>query len=113
MEEPMKTRTKMGVALAALLAVPALAFAHPGFGKGDPARRAERHAAMLERFDANGDGQLDDAERQVAHETRAKERFAQLDTNKDGFLSFEEFKAGRNMRGPRGGGPPAAPPAQK
>ena len=63
-----------------------------GGGEGRP-ERAEMRAKMLEKFDANKDGKLDDGERQVMHAERADERFSQLDTNKDGVLSKAEFAA--------------------
>lgn len=119
MENPMKKHSKkIGAALAAVLAIPAVAFAFgggPGHeGKGDPAKRAERRAAMIAQFDTNGDGQLDDAERAAAHEAMAKKRFEAMDTNKDGVLSLDEFKAGRRMhRGFRHGGAPPADAPQK
>ncbi|MBO9623027.1 MAG: hypothetical protein J7500_09985 [Sphingomonas sp.] len=100
--------------------------AHPGrdgrhrrFGGQDG---GERHAKMLERFDADKDGKLSDVERQAAREAfraqfgerkgghgdmRAKllERF---DTDKDGKLSDAERQAARQarqaMRGGEGGG---------
>lgn len=63
------------------------------------------HAKMLERFDANKDGKLDDAERATARETMSKEMRARLekspeflakaDTNKDGQISDEEWAAAR------------------
>jgi hypothetical protein len=81
-------------ALAAALLVPSLAAANPD-QRGD--RRAERRAKILERFDANRDGQLDPREKRQAKtamrvqrmERRAKrlqrliERF---DRNRDGNL---------------------------
>jgi Ca2+-binding EF-hand superfamily protein len=100
MEAVMNKKTKIGAVLAAVLAVPALAFAFggPGHeGKGDPAKREARRAEMLQKYDANGDGALDENERNAAFEARAKERFAKLDSNGDGALSFDEFKAGKKM----------------
>ncbi|TMQ06975.1 MAG: hypothetical protein E6J91_36660 [Deltaproteobacteria bacterium] len=47
------------------------------------ARRAEHRQAMLSRFDKNGDGKLDDA----------------MDSNGDGKLSLDEFKAGAGKAG--------------
>jgi len=88
------------------------------------AKRAERHKQMLARFDANGDGTLDAAERAqmkaaLAAERDAKltERFQAMDKNGDGQLSLDEFKAGaraahhrHGRRGPgfrhRAGGTP-------
>jgi hypothetical protein len=58
-------------------------------------RHAEREQAMLEKYDANDDGKLDDAERAEAREDRLVERFTEMDTDGDGVLSFDEFKAGK------------------
>lgn len=74
--------------------------------KDQSAQRSEMHEArkarMLEKFDTNKDGTLDDTERAAAKEARATEMFQKLDTNKDGKLSFDEFKAGRDHHA-RGG----------
>lgn len=69
------------------------------------AMRAERQRLRAERmakFDANKDGKLDEGERQALHAEHAAERFKALDTNGNGTLSLEEFKAGAPGR--RGGG---------
>jgi Ca2+-binding EF-hand superfamily protein len=112
-----KKRMFLGIGLAAALAVPAVAVAWPD-GEG-------RRAKMMEKFDANGDGAIDDAEREAMKQARqarraemlakydadkdgtlsdaehakmrldhATQRFQALDVNKDGALSFDEFKAG-------------------
>jgi Ca2+-binding EF-hand superfamily protein len=57
------------------------------------AKRAERHQEMLAQFDTNKDGKLDDAERAAMRDARATERFKAMDTNGDGKLSLDEFKA--------------------
>lgn len=68
------------------------------------AKRAERKAARVARFDADKDGALSPAERAAMKEQVAKDRFAKLDTNGDGKLSLEEFKAGQAFgHGRRGG----------
>ena len=76
-----------------------------GDGKLDDAERKAMHEAMrarraemIARFDTNKDGKLDDAERKVMHDTLAGERFKKLDTNGDGVLSLDEFKAGVGHR---------------
>lgn len=61
--------------------------------------RAERKKAMLEKFDRNNDGTLDGAEQSALKDERATKRFDTLDTNGDGMLSLEEFKAGKRGRG--------------
>lgn len=69
--------------------------------------RSERHAKMLEKFDADKDGKLEPAERAVMRDELAAKAFARLDKNGDGKLSLDEFKAGRmhhHKRLHRGGG---------
>ena len=53
----------------------------------------------LAKFDTNKDGKLDEAERKALREEHAAERFKALDTNGNGTLSLEEFKAGMAERG--------------
>lgn len=60
--------------------------------------RESRFQEKLAKYDANKDGKLDDAERAVAREEHAKARFEKLDTNNDGMLSIDEFKAGAKDR---------------
>jgi hypothetical protein len=59
------------------------------------ALHAQRRAEMLAKFDTNKNGKLDDGERTAMRETRAVQRFTQLDKNGDGKLTVDEFKAGR------------------
>jgi hypothetical protein len=60
---------------------------------------AAKRAARVARFDADKDGSLSPAERAAMKEQLASERFAKLDTNGDGKLSLEEFKAGQGHHG--------------
>lgn len=63
-----------------------------GKGKGRPSRE-EMQKKMLEKFDADGDGKLNEAERKKAHaamKKRGAERFAKADKNSDGKLSKDE-----------------------
>ena len=90
------------------------------------AKHAEKHAEMLEKFDANGDGTIDEAEREAAmlakfaeidtdgsgalsqeevtaHQyakmvERSEEHFAKADANSDGVISVEEFETARHDR---------------
>ena len=62
------------------------------------AEHEKRRAETLQKFDANRDGKLDDAERTRAREERTRERFTELDTNKDGALSLSEFQAGKQEK---------------
>lgn len=66
------------------------------------ARRAERRQEMLEKFDADHDGELSDAERAAVHQSRVVELVARVDTDGDGKLSAAEVEA-MPMRGRRGG----------
>jgi hypothetical protein len=84
-----------GVAFAAAgIGLAGIALAHPGGGRG-------RGPRMMERFDANGDGQLDDAERQAmraARDARRAEMRQKLDTNRDGTVDEAERTAFRQAR---------------
>jgi Ca2+-binding EF-hand superfamily protein len=72
---------------------------------------AGRHAAgKARRFDENGDGKVERQELRTA----AANQFAQLDKNKDGSLTSDEFRAqrhGKHRRGPGNGADPASSPA--
>ncbi len=57
----------------------------PGCGRGGPGR------ALLEAMDQNGDGKLTRGEADKA----AAERFAKMDKNRDGSVTQEEFRVGR------------------
>lgn len=60
-----------------------------------------RRAEMIKKFDANGDGQLDETEKQALKaERQAKraERLAKYDTNKDGKLDDAERQQLRKDR---------------
>ncbi|MFK5921915.1 MAG: hypothetical protein QM496_07030 [Verrucomicrobiota bacterium] len=66
-----------------------------GDGKGKP-KHAEMRKKMLEKFDADGDGKLNEAERAKAKATmqkRGAEKFAKADKNGDGKLSKDEVPA--------------------
>lgn len=83
-----RTTLIAGVALVAVAATSVIATAHDRGGKfGGP-------EAMIEKFDANGDGAITKAEIQEA----AAARFAQADTNGDGVLSAEEMTAAAQAR---------------
>lgn len=97
----MKTSTLIIIAAAIGLS----GAAHAQNGKGE---RGERKLPpeILEKFDKNGDGKLDEEERKAAREAmaemranREKEMLAKYDKNGDGKLDGEERKIMReNMR---------------
>jgi Ca2+-binding EF-hand superfamily protein len=59
----------------------------------------------IEKFDKNGDGKLDEAERKAAGEARKKMLLEKFDKNKDGKLCAEERKAVAEAMKKRRGGP--------
>ncbi|MGE0548302.1 MAG: EF-hand domain-containing protein [Kofleriaceae bacterium] len=61
------------------------------------AKHAARKQQMLDTYDANRDGSLDGAERTAMQDDRAAKRFAKLDANGDGRVTFEEFKAAKRF----------------
>lgn len=63
--------------------------------------KAELTAALEARFaklDANHDGKIDQADRDILRQQRLDERFAAMDTNKDGQISKAEFMAAHQGR---------------
>lgn len=67
------------------------------------AKRAARRQAMLDKYDTNQDGKLEPAERAAMRDDLLTRRFQKMDTNGDGKLSLDEFKAGATMQGHRHG----------
>ncbi len=78
------------ILLSGLIAVPALGGDEPKGDKGN----GEHRQKVLDKFDTNQDGKLDQDERaavRAACQAKLGERFAKLDTNSDGSLSRDEF----------------------
>jgi Ca2+-binding EF-hand superfamily protein len=108
----MKRFALAGVALAALVAVPALALQQHAISINQPMTRAAVQAMIQTHFaqaDVNGDGFVTKtefdariaahkAQREAKRDERQADRFAALDTNKDGSISKAEFEAGHDAR---------------
>ena len=62
--------------------------------KGPHGKKGERHAQMLEQFDTNGDGNLDESEREAARLAK----FAEIDTDGSGSLTEDEMIAHRTAK---------------
>ena len=61
--------------------------------RGERVGRGRRGGRMMERFDQNADGQLDDAERTAMMQERAGRMIERNDTDGDGALSRAELEA--------------------
>jgi hypothetical protein len=108
----MLTKVKVALALCGSLLVGGvgLAAAQGSKADADPVKaqawkekRAEMKQKMLEKYDTNKDGKLDQAERAIMINERAEIQFKKLDKDGDGKLSLEEFKLGRMEHQARGG----------
>lgn len=94
------------ICLLAGLLVPAALLAQPGEGPGagpGPKRQGPPPKRMLERFDADGDGMLSEAERETArkeHQARKAEMLKDYDADGDGTLSKQERAKVREELGP-------------
>ena len=96
----MLTKMKVALALCGSLLVGGVGLAAAqGFSGGDG------KAAVLQKYDANGDGKLDDAERaqlrtemKAKHEAKKAEMLAKFDINKDGKLDKTERAVMKNER---------------
>lgn len=102
---------KLLVLSAAVLVFQALpAMAEDGHGKGD------RGAKMFEKLDTDKDGVISEAE----FLTKSKERFAEMDADKNGSVTPEEAKAAhekmrekwKEHKAKKDGDAPPAPPAE-
>lgn len=93
----MLTKMKIALVIAGSLVTGVAAAQGP-----QPTMKHQRKAEMLQKYDANRDGSLDDKERTAMHEERTLVRFKKLDTDGNGVLSLAEFKAGKqHMKGKR------------
>jgi Ca2+-binding EF-hand superfamily protein len=91
----MKKRFFYSLTLALALTVPSLALAEGSEKKGQMKQR------LLEKFDTNKDGTLDETEREAARafqKERKEKMLEKFDTNKDGKLDEAERKAAREAR---------------
>lgn len=95
-ENPMLTKHKLALLIAAPLVTGATTYA---LAQGDAPTRKD----VIQKFDKNGDGRLDDAERaerkaafEVKRAERHQQRLATYDTNQDGTLDGAERKAMRD-----------------
>jgi hypothetical protein len=94
----MLTKLKLAMLVAAPLVAGATTYA---IAQGDAPARKD----LIAKFDKNGDGKLDDAERAQAKAAfeakraeRRKEVLARYDTNQDGTLDLAEKKAMRDAK---------------
>ena len=94
----MTTKSFLLTSLFALGSI-TLAQAKPGEGKGKrPHLSEEKKAELIQKFDADGDGELNEEERGNAREAMKAEMLAKYDTDGDGELSKEEKTAAFKAR---------------
>ncbi|MFC5050196.1 EF-hand domain-containing protein [Rubritalea spongiae] len=96
----MKTNTKTNTLILAIaaLSLPSLSFAKDHGKKGKHCEKIREH--ILEKFDADGDGELSEEEREAAKAAmkERKEAFiAKYDTDGDGELSEDEKQAAKDL----------------
>ena len=90
----MKRSLITAFAAAGLIGLGAGTFAVAEHGKGPHGKRAQMHAHMLETFDTNGDGKIDETEREAARLAH----FAEVDADGNGTLSKDEIVAHRTAK---------------
>jgi len=64
-------------------------------GKLDSTERAAMRARRIAQFDTDKDGTLSPTERAAMRDQKLTSMFQELDTNHDGKLTLDEFKAGK------------------
>src|SRR5438309_8858621 len=90
------TKLKAFALTAALVAGSAgIAAAQPKSESDGAELRAAKKAEMLAKYDTNKDGKLDAQEKTVMRDQLTLESFKKMDTNGDGVITLDEFKAGR------------------
>jgi Ca2+-binding EF-hand superfamily protein len=88
--------SKLGMMLMASMAV-------AGVSRAEPGDDMPMHEEMLQKFDTNGDGKLDESERHAMREAmharmeeHRQEMLARFDANKDGVLDASERQTMHN-----------------
>lgn len=106
----MKTLLTLAALSGAATLMTTTAFAQEGARPKGPRGGEHARAALLERFDANKDGQLDETERAAARDAmqeqaagRRQEALAKFDKDGDGKLSDEEKAAAKEALKDRAG----------
>lgn len=82
-------KSSIALTLGTLLSMAALsttAYAHDH--GGDTSKKMDKMEKMMDKYDANGDGNLSQEE----FMTHAQEKFTKMDANGDGMVSKEELK---------------------
>lgn len=64
--------------------------------EGEKKPEAPRRNSILEKYDKNKDGKLDESEREALRKDRESERIKRFDKNGDGKLDEQEEQAARN-----------------
>ncbi|HEX4858204.1 MAG TPA: EF-hand domain-containing protein [Usitatibacteraceae bacterium] len=98
----MKTALQMTALVLTGALAAGSAYAEPGSGQaqGD---RAQKMQSRLKAADKDGDGRISKAEADAALPRIAK-HFAEIDTNKDGYLTRDELRAWHQAHGGRKAG---------
>ncbi|MBL8519295.1 MAG: EF-hand domain-containing protein [Betaproteobacteria bacterium] len=99
----MKTLIHTTIALAAVIGLSTPVLAGEGAAKGERGDRAQKMQQRLKAADKDGDGKISKAEADQSLPRIAKQ-FADIDTDKDGFVTRAEMRAWHQKNGgPRKG----------